>query len=141
MSLFDVHRSWAGQRFHKQDALEKVQAMIDRYRQNRAHGAFRVDDQFLLELSRLMPEPILQRVWEEFRTRRSHEHPRAEAILLQEIVTALVDAEHFASTSKPINRPIVPPPVVAGSVRQTAEAKVLAGQALTDEEEDAMLWS
>ena len=141
MSLFDVHRSWGGQRCHKQDAPEMAQAIIDRYRQNRARGVFRVDDRLLLELAALMPEPVLQRIWEEFRTRRAHGHPRAEAILLEEIVTAVVDAEHFASTSKPINRPIVPTPVVGGSVRQMGEAKVLAGQALTDEEEDAMLWS
>ncbi len=92
-----------------------------------------------------MPAKVAQRIFQEFRQRRAHEHPKAEGIFLQEIATAMLDAEHFRRTAKPINRPLEAVPNNAAyegmTQRQRAEAKVLAGIPLTDEEQDAMIWS
>jgi hypothetical protein len=68
-------------------------------------------------------------------------HSTPESILLQEIVTAMRDAEHFARTAKPVNRPPDAEPEYRGmAVKQWAQAKTLAGRPLTNEEEDAMLF-
>lgn len=95
-----------------------------------------------MELTQVMPEKAAQRIYDEFRQRRSHEHPKAEGILLHEIVTALLDPEHFSTTAKPIIRPPDPEATsYAGmTLRERAQAKVLEGRPLTDAEEDAMLW-
>ncbi len=87
-----------------------------------------------------MPAGIALRIFQDFRVRRAHEHPQAAAILLHDIGAAMHDAEHFAKTAKPIQGPAPEAGNYRGMTRrERASAKVLRGEPLTPEEEDAML--
>ena len=143
MELFEQFSSWRGRRRRKQDAEPVANQIVSRYRQGRARGAFRVDEQLLLDLQQVMPKAVAERMFGEFCTRRAHGHPTAEAILRQNIVIALIDAEHFATCAKPVNRPAEAEAATypEATLRERAHAKVMAGQSLTDEEENAILWS
>lgn len=140
MRLFELFSG-----FKRRVPKHEIQAMADgivkHYHQRRARGECRVDDNLWLEISQIMPEAVAQRIFHEFRTRRAHGHPKAESILLGEIITALLDAEHFASTAKPIHRAEDGPVNYTGlTVVERARAKVLAGKVLTGEEEDAIVF-
>lgn len=140
MGLFDLFSGFK-LRERKGDLGTTGQSIVTRYHQRRARGEFRVDDNLYLELTQVMPEKAAQRIFGEFRTRRAHGHPKAESILLGDIITALLDAEHFASTAKPIHRAEDGPVNYTGlTVLERARAKVLAGKVLTGEEEDAIVF-
>ncbi len=145
MGLFDLFSGWGKKRARENDVFQAAQGVLTRYHRGKNRGPTRADDQLLADLEQLMPKAVAQRMFQEFRTRRAHEHPQAEGILIQEIMMAIVDAEHFSRAARPINRPLEAVPNNAAyegmTRRQRAEAKVLAGIALTDEEEDAMIWS
>jgi hypothetical protein len=112
--------------------------LLQRYQQPKVRGELRVDDKLYLELTQVMPEKVAQRIFGEFRNRRAHSNPKAEGILLQEIVTALLDAEHFASTAKPIHRP--PDAEVMSYAGMTLKERALAKiQPVTDAEEGAVV--
>jgi hypothetical protein len=85
---------------------EIAEQLLQRHQQRKARGELRVDDHLYLELCQMLPEQAAQEIMRRFRRRRAHSNPKAEGGPLQEIVTALLDAEHFASTAKPIHRPL-----------------------------------
>ncbi|HEX9120365.1 MAG TPA: hypothetical protein VF840_07485 [Terriglobales bacterium] len=112
--------------------------LLQRYQQRKARDDLRVDDHLYLELCQTMPEKAAQRIFGEFLNRRAHSNLKAEGILLQEIVTALLDAEHFASTAKPIHRP--PDAEVMSYAGRTLKERALAKiQPVTDAEEGAVV--
>ncbi len=102
MGMFDVFRGWVRKRAHKGDATKAAQAVLTHYHVGRNRGATRVDDRLLMDLEQLMPKAVAQRIFSEFRQRRSREHPQAESILFQAIVTAQLDGEHYSRTAQPI---------------------------------------
>jgi len=118
-----------------------AQTIVARYRQGRAAGHFRVDDQLLLDLSQVLPGKEAHDVFGRFRTRRSRSDPKAEYLLMMDIGVALHDAEHNAQNFKPIlveRKPEVPdctPPCAAKTY-----AKAIDGRRLTGADEDAVLF-
>jgi len=118
-----------------------AQAIVARYRQGRAAGRFRVDDQLLLDLRQVLPAKAAGEVIDRFRTRRSRSDPKCEYLLVMDIGVALHDAEHYAQNFKPIlveRKPELPdrtPPSAANTY-----AKVIAGRPLTSADEDAVLF-
>jgi hypothetical protein len=120
-----------------------AQGIVVRYHQRRLRGECRVDDKLFLDLCQVLPEKTAQEIFAQFRKRRAHSDPRAEFTLGVEIGIALHDAEHFASTAKPVVRLSEREKVAARPgmrLKEIAEAKVMAGEPLTEDEEDAMLW-
>jgi hypothetical protein len=145
MGLFDVFSGWRRQRERKRDIQATAHAILTRYHMGKRQGRLRVDDQLLADIQRHMPAGVAIRIFQDFRTRRAHEHPQADGMLLHDIVQAMYDVEHFAKATKPI-RGAADPPMrwrrVAGmSLEEIAYTKIVAGQPLSEEEENALLRS
>jgi len=125
----------------KPNAETVAQAIVERYRQGRVGGEFRVDDRLFFELCQVLPEKAAQEVFERFRTRRARSDPKAEYLLVMDIGVALHDAEHYAQNFKPIMVPRKPevPDCTPPSAAKTY-AKVIEGRRLTGADEDAVLF-
>lgn len=134
--LFGVGKKQGG-------AQEIVEGILCRYDQRRQRGEWRADDKLYVELQQVLPPDTAREIYERFRRRSVCSDPQAAYLLGVELATALHDVEHNAATSKPIfvQRQVTKPAPdsTPPSAAKTC-AKVVNGEAIDDEDEDAMIF-